>query len=233
MKQLLCEMGVQKVDGILLDLGISSPQLDAERGFSLRADGPLDMRMDTSRGQTAAQWIETVSDIELERVIREYGEERYARPIARAIIVARARRPIVTTLQLAEIVTAVVRARERKREGKQSPATRTFQAIRIFINQELEELSLALRQSVDLLKSGGRLVVISFHSLEDRMVKRFMRAAAQTDNVPRDIPLRNAELKKMNQQLFKVIGKAIRPGQQEIAANMRSRSAVMRVAERI
>lgn len=233
MQQMLHEMGVRKVDGILLDLGISSPQLDAKRGFSLRADGPLDMRMDTSRGQTAAQWIETVSETELERVIREYGEERYARSIARAIVMARTRRPIVTTLQLAEIVTAVVRSRERKREGKQNPATRTFQAIRIFINQELEELSLALNQSVDLLKSGGRLVVISFHSLEDRMVKRFMRSSARTGSVPRGIPLRETELKKMSQPLFKVIGKAMRPGQQEIATNSRSRSAVMRVAERI
>ncbi|MDR4516413.1 MAG: 16S rRNA (cytosine(1402)-N(4))-methyltransferase RsmH [Nitrosomonas sp.] len=233
MQQLLCEMDVQKVDGILLDLGISSPQLDAERGFSLRADGPLDMRMDITQGQTAAQWIETVSETELERVIREYGEERYAGSIARAIVVARARRPIITTLQLAEIVTAVVRSRERKREGKQSPATRTFQAIRIAINQELEELSLALHQSVDLLRPGGRLVVISFHSLEDRMVKRFMRASSQTDHVPRGIPLREAELRKMSQQQFKVIGRAIRPGQTEIAANVRSRSAVMRVAERV
>ena len=233
MQQLLSEMGVQKVDGILLDLGISSPQLNAERGFSLRADGPLDMRMDISRGQTAAQWIETVSEIELERVIREYGEERYARSIARAIVVARARRPIVTTLQLAEIVTAVVRSRERKREGKQNPATRTFQAIRIFINQELEELSLALQQSVDFLKSGGRLVVISFHSLEDRMVKRFMKVSSRTDHVPRGIPLREAELKVISQQRFKVIGKAIRPSQAEIAVNIRSRSAVMRVAERV
>ena len=233
MQQLLREKGVQKVDGILLDLGISSPQLDAERGFSLRADGPLDMRMDVSQGQTAAQWIETVSETELERVIREYGEERYAGSIARAIVMARARQPIVATLQLAEIVAAVVRSRERKREGKQSPATRTFQAIRIFINQELEELSLVLQQSADLLKTGGRLVVISFHSLEDRMVKRFMRVAARKNNVPRGIPLREDELSQMNQQLFKVIGKAMRPSQKEIEANIRSRSAVMRVAERV
>jgi len=227
------KLGVQKIDGVLLDLGISTPQLEAERGFSFRSEGPLDMRMDTSRGQTAAQWIETVSEAELERVIREYGEERYARPIARAIVMARARQPIVTTLQLAEIVGAVVRSRERKRESKQSPATRAFQAIRIFINKELEELSLALQQSIDLLNPGGRLVVISFHSLEDRMVKRFMRANAKTDSMPRDIPLREVELQRFRQSSLKIIGKAVRPGQQEIAANIRSRSAVMRVAERV
>ncbi|SES81203.1 16S rRNA (cytosine1402-N4)-methyltransferase [Nitrosomonas marina] len=232
MRQVLHQMGVQRVDGILLDLGMSSPQLNAERGFSLRADGPLDMRMDVSKGMTAAQWIETISETELEKVIREYGEERYARSIARAIVVARARQPIVTTLQLAKIVTAVVRSRERKREGQQSPATRTFQAIRIAINQELEELSLALQQSADLLKVGGRLVVISFHSLEDRMVKRFMRESAGVDRVPRNIPLRETELQRFSHRQFKVIGKAIRPRQQEIEANSRSRSAVMRVAER-
>ncbi|MBX3639844.1 MAG: 16S rRNA (cytosine(1402)-N(4))-methyltransferase RsmH [Nitrosomonas sp.] len=233
MQDELLKMGVQTIDGIVLDLGISSPQLEAERGFSFRAEGPLDMRMDTSRGQTAAQWIETVSETDLERVIKDYGEERYARSIARAIVVARARQPIVTTLQLAEIVAAVVRARERKRESQQNPATRTFQAIRIFINQELEELSLVLRQSVDLLNPGGRLVVISFHSLEDRMVKRFMRAAAKTDFVPRDIPLREIEKQRFGRPLLKIIGKAVRPGEQEISENKRSRSAVMRVAERI
>ncbi len=229
----LLKMGVQTIDGMMLDLGISSPQLEAERGFSFRTEGPLDMRMDTSRGQTAAQWIETVSETDLERVIRDYGEERYARSIARAIVVARARQPIVTTLQLTEIVAAVVRARERKRESQQNPATRTFQAIRIFINQELEELSLVLRQSVDLLNPGGRLVVISFHSLEDRIVKRFMRAAAKTDFVPRDIPLREIDKQRFGQPLLKIIGKAVRPGEQEIVENKRSRSAVMRVAERI
>lgn len=233
LQQELLKIGVHKIDGIVLDLGISSPQLEAERGFSFRADGPLDMRMDTSRGQTAAQWLATVPETDLERVIREYGEERYAGSIARAIVVARARQSIVTTLQLAEIVAAVVRARERKRESKQNPATRTFQAIRIFINQELEELSLVLRQSVDLLNPGGRLVVISFHSLEDRMVKRFMRAAAKTDSVPRGIPLREVERLRFAQPQLKVIGRAVRPGEQEIAENKRSRSAVMRVAERI
>ncbi len=233
LQQELLKIGVYKIDGIVLDLGISSPQLEAERGFSFRANGPLDMRMDASRGQTAAQWLETVSEIDLERVIREYGEERYAGSIARAIVVARARQSIVTTLQLAEIVAAVVRARERKRESKQNPATRTFQAIRIFINQELEELSLVLQQSVALLNPGGRLVVISFHSLEDRMVKRFMRAAAKTDAVPRGIPLREVEMQRFGQPLLKVIGKAVRPGEREIAENKRARSAVMRVAERI
>ncbi len=233
MREILCKMAVSGVDGILMDLGMSSPQLEAERGFSFAAEGPLDMRMDTSRGQTAAQWIETVSETELGKVIREYGEERYAKSIARAITMARSRQPIVTTLQLAEIVATVVRARQRKREGKQNPATRTFQAIRIYINQELEELSIALQQSVKLLNPGGRLVVISFHSLEDRIVKRFMRANAMVDNIPRGIPLRASELQRLKPRRFNVIGKAIRPGRQEIERNIRSRSAVMRVAERL
>ena len=232
-RQKLQALDIKRVDGVLMDLGISSPQLEAHRGFSFRLDGPLDMRMDTSRGQTAAQWIETISATDLERVIREYGEERYARSIARAITMARARQPIVTTLQLAEIVAAVVRARERKREGKQSPATRTFQAIRIAVNQELEELSLALQHSAELLNPGGRLVVISFHSLEDRIVKRFMRAAAKKDNLPREIPLREAEVQQFSQSILKVVGKAVRPDEQEVTGNIRSRSAIMRVAERI
>ncbi len=232
-REMLFEMGVHKVDGILLDLGISSPQLDAERGFSLREEGPLDMRMDVTQGITAAQWVESVSETELEKVIWEYGEERYARQIARAIVMARARQPIVTTRQLAQIVTAVVRAHERKREGGQSPATRTFQAIRIVVNQELEELALVLNQCVDLLNPSGRLAVISFHSLEDRMVKRYMRASAGVDKVPRNIPLRETELKRFNPQQLKVVGKAVRPRRQEVMANSRSRSAIMRVAERV
>ncbi|MBP6058379.1 MAG: 16S rRNA (cytosine(1402)-N(4))-methyltransferase RsmH [Nitrosomonas sp.] len=234
MQRILREMGVAKIDGVLLDLGVSSPQLEEiSRGFSFRSAGPLDMRMDTSSGWTAAEWLATVAEDQLEKVIKEYGEERYARQIARAIIVARTRQPIVTTLQLAEIVAAVVRARQRQRENMRHPATRTFQAIRIYLNQELEELSLVLPQCVELLNPGGRLVVISFHSLEDRMVKQFMRAAASTDELPRGVPLREKDLQRFSKQKLKLIGKAIRPGENEVTENVRARSAVMRVAERI
>lgn len=234
MQRILQEMGVTKIDGVLLDLGVSSPQLEeVSRGFSFRSAGPLDMRMDTSSGQTAAEWLAVVAEDQLEKVIREYGEERYARQIARAIIVARTRQPIVTTLQLAEIVATVVRARQRQRENMRHPATRTFQAIRIYLNQELEELSLVLPQCVELLNPGGRLVVISFHSLEDRMVKQFMRTAASTDELPRSVPLREKDLQRFSKQKLKLIGKAIRPGEHEVTENVRARSAVMRVAERI
>lgn len=234
MQRILQEMGVTKIDGVLLDLGVSSPQLEEiSRGFSFRSAGPLDMRMDTSSGQTAAAWLAVVAEDQLEKVIKEYGEERYARQIARAIIVARTRQPIVTTLQLAEIVAAVVRARQRQRENMRHPATRTFQAIRIYLNQELEELSLVLPQCVELLNPGGRLVVISFHSLEDRMVKQFMRAAASTDELPRGVPMREKDLQRFSKQKLKLIGKAIRPGENEVIDNVRARSAVMRVAERI
>ncbi|MCC7092274.1 MAG: 16S rRNA (cytosine(1402)-N(4))-methyltransferase RsmH [Nitrosomonas sp.] len=232
MRRLLREMDIAHIDGVLLDLGVSSPQLEEiSRGFSFRLDGPLDMRMDTSKGETAAAWLATVSEDQLEKVIREYGEERYARQIARAIIMARTRRPIVTTLQLAEIVATVVRPRQR--ESFRHPATRTFQAIRIYLNQELEELSLVLPQCVELLNPGGRLVVISFHSLEDRMVKQFIRNAARKDSVPRTVPLTDRELQRFSKCTLKLIGKAIRPKEDEVAGNIRARSAVMRVAERI
>ena len=234
MQLILQEMGVTKTDGILLDLGVSSPQLEEiSRGFSFRAAGPLDMRMDTNSGQTAAEWLAAVAEDQLEKVIKEYGEERYARQIARAIIVARTRQPIVTTLQLAEIVATVVRARQRQRENVRHPATRTFQAIRIYLNQELEELSLVLPQCVELLNPGGRLVVISFHSLEDRIVKQFMRAAASADELPRGVPLREKDLQRFSKQKLKLIGRAVRPGKNEVTENVRARSAVMRVAERI
>ena len=234
MQRMLQAKEICHVDGVLLDLGVSSPQLEeASRGFSFRSDGPLDMRMDTSRGQTAAEWIALASEIHLQKVIRDYGEERFARQIARAIIVARARQSIVTTLQLAEIVASVVRSRQRQRENKQHPATRTFQAIRIHVNQELEELSLILPQCVELLNPGGRLVVISFHSLEDRIVKRFMRAASNADELPRGLPLREKEIQRFSKQKLKLIGRAKRSNEEEVAANIRSRSAVMRVAERI
>ncbi|WP_292979975.1 16S rRNA (cytosine(1402)-N(4))-methyltransferase RsmH [Nitrosomonas sp.] len=233
MREVLHSLGLSRVDGILLDLGVSSVQLDeAVRGFSFRFDGPLDMRMDSSRGKTAAAWLAIVSETELKEVIRTYGEERYAGQIAGAIIMARARQPIDTTLQFAEIVAAAVR-RFGRQDGRQHPATRTFQAIRIYLNQELEELSVTLPQCVELLKTGGRLVVISFHSLEDRIVKRFMRAQANTDVLPRKLPIREKESRMHNPQQLQIVGKKIRPDECEVAANPRARSAVMRVAEKL
>jgi len=218
-------LGLEGVDGVLLDLGVSSPQLDAAaRGFSFRRDGPLDMRMDTSRGQTAAQWLETAGEIEIREVIRDYGEERFAKQIAKAIVAARQREPVVTTGQLADIVGAAVRTREKGKD----PATRTFQAVRIYLNQELAHLSLALPQILDSLSAGARLAVISFHSLEDRIVKRFMHDAAHAD-VPLRLPLRARELP---QPRLRLVGKPVRPSAGEIAANPRARSATLRVAER-
>ncbi len=219
-------LGVASIDGVILDLGVSSPQLeDAARGFSFRQDGPLDMRMDASQGRTAADWIATAQEQELEEVIKNYGEERFAKQIARAVVAERARRPIATTRQLAEIVAKAVKTRE----PNQDPATRTFQALRIYINQELEELSLVLPQCVDLLKPGGRLVVISFHSLEDRIVKRFLRAAAAPGKLPKKLPVRNADLPRPR---LRTVGKPLRPELEEVAANPRARSAIMRIAER-
>ena len=218
-------LGREGVDGVLLDLGVSSPQLDdAARGFSFRRDGPLDMRMDTSRGQTAAQWLHTAGEAEIREVIRDYGEERFAKQIAKAIVAARQRGPVVTTGQLADIVGAAVRTREKNK----NPATRTFQAVRIYLNQELAHLSLALPQILDSLTPGARLAVISFHSLEDRIVKQFMRDAARAD-VPIRLPLRASELP---QPRLRLIGKPVRPSAEEIAANPRARSATLRVAER-
>jgi len=218
-------LGLEGVDGVLLDLGVSSPQLDdAARGFSFRRDGPLDMRMDTSQGQTAAQWLETASEAEIREVIRDYGEERFAKQIAKAIVAARQREPVVTTGQLADIVGAAVRTREKNKD----PATRTFQAVRIYVNQELAQLSLALPQILELLNPGARLAVISFHSLEDRIVKRFMHDSAHSA-APIRLPLRERELP---QPKLRLIGKPLRPSAEEIAANPRARSATLRVAER-
>jgi 16S rRNA (cytosine1402-N4)-methyltransferase len=223
---LLAQLGVSRVDGILLDLGVSSPQLDeAARGFSFRTDAPLDMRMDTSHGKTAAQWLAVASEGEIRGVIKNYGEERFAKQIAAAIVAARARGPVGTTRQLAAIVAAAVPARE----PQQDPATRTFQALRIHVNQELEELSLALPQCVELLGPAGRLVVISFHSLEDRIVKRFLRDKARTDHLPRRLPVRARDLPR---PVLHLVGRAVRASAAEVAANPRARSAVMRVAEK-
>ena len=225
LREVLRELGIDKVDGVLLDLGVSSPQLDdAQRGFSFRFDAPLDMRMDTSRGETAAQWLATVDEGLLAEVISDYGEERFARKIARALVIARQESPIVTTRQLSEIVAKNVHSRE---PGK-NPATRTFQAIRIYINRELEELESVLPQCMDSLRAGGRMAVISFHSLEDRIVKRFMRDMAQGDKLPRNLPIRAAEIP---QAKLKLVGKAIHASEQELALNPRARSAVLRVAE--
>jgi 16S rRNA (cytosine1402-N4)-methyltransferase len=218
---------VGQVDGVLLDLGVSSPQLDdAERGFSFRFDAPLDMRMDTSRGETAAEWLATVDEKFLGEVIHEYGEERFAKQVARTLVAARKEQAILTTRQLSEVVAKVVRTRE---PGK-NPATRTFQAIRIYINRELEELTHILPQCVECLKPGGRLAVISFHSLEDRIVKRFMRDMAQGDKMPMGLPIRAADIP---QGKLKLVGKAIQAGAEELVSNPRARSAVLRVAERM
>ena len=223
--EVLHKLSVAEVDGVLLDLGVSSPQLDdKQRGFSFRFDSPLDMRMDTSSGQTAAEWLATVGEDLLGEVIRDYGEERFAKQIARALVAARQEQPLVTTHQLSQIVAKAVRTRE---PGK-NPATRTFQAIRIYLNQELEEIAQVLPQCVDCLKPEGRIVVISFHSLEDRMVKRFLRDMAQGDKLPRNLPIRAADVP---QGRLNLIGKAVRATAQEVEANPRARSAVMRVAE--
>ena len=225
----LAAMGVTRPQGLLLDLGVSSPQIDAaERGFSWRADAPLDMRMDTSCGITAAQWLASATVEELARVIREYGEERFAASIAKAITARRdAGRPVVTTADLAAVVAGAIPVRSR-RDAAQHPATRTFQALRIHVNQELEELALVLEQSVAVLASGGRLVVISFHSLEDRLVKRFIDGHAHPERALGWLPLRAADLP---QPRLRSVAR-VKPDATEVAANPRARSAVMRVAER-
>ncbi len=225
--QVVVEAGVAGVDGVLLDLGVSSPQLDsAARGFSFRFDAPLDMRMDPGQGKSAAEWIAQASEQEIGGVIRRHGEERFAKQIARAIVAARSSGPVDRTRQLAQIVAKAVPTRE----PHQNPATRTFQAIRIHINQELEELEIALPQCVEMLNEGGRLVVISFHSLEDRIAKQFMRMQAQPGMLPARLPVRAAELPKPR---MKLVGKPVYPTDEEVAANPRARSAVMRVAERV
>jgi len=217
--------GVNKTNGTLFDLGVSSPQLDdPARGFSFRADGPLDMRMDPTQGVSAAEWLATAAEPDIREAIGGYGEERFAKQIAKAIVTARGREPIRRTKQLAEIVAAAVRTRE----AGQDPATRTFQALRILVNLELEEVSLMLPQALERLAAGGRLVVISFHSLEDRIVKRFFAAASKPD-LPRDLPLRASELPPSP---LRLVVRAQRASDAETAANPRARSAILRVAER-
>jgi len=219
---------MNKVDGVLLDLGVSSPQLDeAERGFSFMKDGPLDMRMDTSKGQTAAQWL-AVADVEdITWVLRTFGEEKHAWKIANAIVDSREEQPLTRTSQLAQLIKATAP----QREIKKHPATRSFQAIRIYINSELEQIEQALVAALDVLAEGGRLVVISFHSLEDRLVKQFMKKHSQGKQVPRGIPITEDELQKGKK--LTLVGRKLKPSKNEVSENVRSRSSVMRVAQRL
>jgi 16S rRNA (cytosine1402-N4)-methyltransferase len=222
----LAALRAGEADGVLFDLGVSSPQLeDVRRGFGFRVDGPLDMRMDPARGTSAAEWLQKAQEAEIREVISNYGEERFAKQIAKAIVAARRRGPLRRTGELAAVVAAAVRTRE----PGQSPATRTFQALRIHVNQELEELSLALPQAFAALRSSGRLAVISFHSLEDRIVKNFMRAGARP-TLPERLPVRARE---MPPPKLRIVGPPQRPGPGEIKANPRARSAVLRVAEKL
>ncbi|TAL93036.1 MAG: 16S rRNA (cytosine(1402)-N(4))-methyltransferase RsmH [Paraburkholderia sp.] len=230
LRDAIAERGVGRISGVLLDLGVSSPQIDdPERGFSFRADGPLDMRMDPTRGESAADWLARATVQELTEVIRDYGEERFAFQIAKALVARRAESdrlgPLVSTGELAQIVANVVKTREKGKD----PATRTFQAIRIHVNQELAELQVVLEAALSLLEQGGRLVVISFHSLEDRIVKRFMQAHASAPAVDRRLPIRAVDLPSPP---LRIIGRVF-ASDEEVAANPRARSAVMRVAERI
>ena len=225
---------VGKIDGILLDLGVSSPQLDdAERGFSFMKDGPLDMRMDNSQGVSAAEWLQRVSEQDLAWVLKSFGEERFAKKIAKAIVdynksaVQNGGECLTRTLQLAELIAQTVPFKDKHKH----PATRSFQAIRIFINAELDELEKVLASALAVLAPGGRLSIISFHSLEDRMVKHFIRKQSQGEAIPKGLPLREDQIQR-NQRL-KVIGKAMMPSEDEIAQNPRARSAVLRIAERL
>ncbi|MBU1190693.1 MAG: 16S rRNA (cytosine(1402)-N(4))-methyltransferase RsmH [Gammaproteobacteria bacterium] len=224
--QLAREQGIAgRVAGVLLDLGVSSPQLDdPERGFSFLKDGPLDMRMDPEQGVSAAQWLAQADEAEIARILFVYGEERFARRIAKSIVQTRDEQPITTTHQLAELIAAAVPTRDRHK----NPATRSFQALRIQVNQELQDLESALEQVVDVLAPGGRLAVISFHSLEDRLVKRFMRRESRGEEMPLDLPVTGGPAPGR----LKLIGKAVQAGSDEIAVNPRARSAILRIAER-
>lgn len=217
---------LQKIDGVLLDLGVSSPQLDvAERGFSFLKEGPLDMRMDNSRGQTAAEWINSAEEREIAFVLKEYGEERFSKRMARAVLQERERMPITSTLTLANVIRE---ANPRWEKGKH-PATRAFQAIRIYINEELTDLSRVLSAGASLLLPGGRFVVISFHSLEDRIVKRFFRDQSRGKQFPRGVPVTD----DMLERTLKVLGRHSKASSGEVQENVRSRSAVIRVAEKL
>jgi 16S rRNA (cytosine1402-N4)-methyltransferase len=217
--------GIEQVDGVLMDLGVSSPQLDqAERGFSFMRDGELDMRMDTSKGESAAQWLARVEERDLMMALFDLGEEKFARRIARAIVATREQTKIDSTLQLAAIIADATP----KKDKNKHPATRSFQAIRLHVNQELSQVSQALPQAVQLLNEGGRLAVISFHSLEDRIVKRFMRELSTPNLPPKNIPVtEDAYLTPLN-----LLSRAIKPSKEEVQQNPRSRSSVLRIAER-
>lgn len=220
------EHGMRPVNGVLLDLGVSSPQIDeADRGFSFDKDGPLDMRMDRSRGESASAWLMRAQEQDIARVLFRYGEEKFARRIARAIVTARRTSAIETTGQLVNLIEAAIPVRDKHKH----PATRTFQGIRIFINRELDELEQCLDAIVDLLASEGRLVVISFHSLEDRIVKRFMRDLARGEALPARLPVRDAEIPRR----MRLVGRPARPTEVEVARNRRARSSIMRVAEKL
>lgn len=222
----LAQNGLNAVQGVLLDLGVSSPQLDDPlRGFSFNKDGPLDMRMDTSEGMTAAEWLQQAPEEEMARVIYEYGEEKFSRRMAKAIVIARQKEKLTSTLQLAEIIKAANPAWEKHKH----PATRAFQAIRIFINGELSDLEQVLPATLESLAPGGRMVVISFHSLEDRMVKQFIRKQEKGDDFPPGLPITQDQLKPR----LRSIGKPLKGGTEDKEDNVRARSAVMRVAEKI
>lgn len=217
-----------KIDGVLLDLGVSSPQLDdAERGFSFMRDGPLDMRMDPTRGQSASEWLLSAEEADIAFVLKTYGEERFARRIARAIVERNREQPMTRTKELAEVIAAATPVKDKFKH----PATRSFQAIRIWINSELEEIDTALKGALSVLAPGGRLSVISFHSLEDRLVKRFMRDQSRGPQVPAGIPMTETQLKALGGRELKTLGKLV-PGEAEVADNPRARSSVLRIAER-
>ena len=226
----LKDFGLDRADGVLLDLGVSSPQIDdASRGFSFMRDGALDMRMNPDAGESAAEWIARAGEEEIANVIYLYGEDKLSRRIARNIVEKRDESPISTTLQLAEIIASSIPMRLQKKEPGKHPATRSFQAIRIFINRELDDLNECLANSNEFLSDRGRLVVISFHSLEDRIVKRFLRAQSNAPSMPRGLPITDDQIAAPD---FKLIGKAVKPTRNEIDINVRSRSAIMRIGER-
>lgn len=222
------EFDIHKVDGVLMDLGVSSPQLDqAERGFSFLRDGPLDMRMDTTKGQSAAQWLTYADEQDIAQVIKEFGEEKFGKRIAHAIVNTRKETPLTSTLQLAQIISDAMPVKDKHKH----PATRAFQGIRIYINSELDQLRDGLKAATQMLKPQGRLSIISFHSLEDRLVKRFMKDQAKGKAAPRNMPITQAEIDA--DKVLKLIGKAHKAGESELDENVRSRSAVLRVAEKL
>jgi len=226
----LTAAGIEKTDGLLLDLGVSSPQLDdASRGFSFMRDGELDMRMNPDEGLSASDWLNQAAENDIANVLYQYGDERFSRRIASAIVEKRVEVPFKSTLQLAELISSCIPMKVQRKEPGKHPATRSFQAIRIFINRELDDLIDCLDNAKNSLAKHGRLVVISFHSLEDRIVKRFLKAQSNVPQLPRGLPIMEDEFE---QPMFKLIGKAIKPSKNEVQANVRSRSAIMRIGEK-